>query len=242
MAGACELVCDIIMSAKRTDARNLNNATATDMDSNGSGLPKNSKVLTHRVVLSLRTKGTLRGYQQSGPTAACMGIDPTRAVETFAHPSMSLETTEDRNKAMNAIRNANITKVEVLQTANTFPTETGVSINLIPKCEAVESGDKFSFTTLPNQVVNSPFTLFQSAGGEGNSREWQTKYSQWSTDNLETHGVLQVPKCPYVFVHKEHPVISVIRHNQDTIGIDLDKTETMDDLWCVSSDLPRIHA
>lgn len=221
------------MSAKRTEARNISNDAASDMDPNGIGLAKNTNILTHRVVLSLRTKGTLKGYQMTGPTAACMGIDPTRALETFAHPSMPLVTSEDRSKAMNAIRNANLKKVEVLQTANTFPTETGVSINLIPKCEAVENGEKFSFTTLPNQVVNTPATIFQSTGSEANSREWQTKFSAWSADNLDSHGVLQVPKCPYVFVHKEHPVISVIRHNQDSLGIDLDKTETMDDLWCV---------
>jgi len=167
-----------------------------------------------------------------------MKIDENKAIETFAHPSMPIKTAEERNKAMNAIQNANITKMELLQCTNTMPTEMGVSNNMVPNCEVTESGERFLYTTVPGAHVSQHQTLYEAKDDAQHSREWASKFGAYSRENLETQGVLNVPKCPYVFVHKDHPVINLIKVNEGVLGVKLSDADTMDDQWYkVSQDL-----
>ena len=200
--------------------------------------PARQNVLKHRVTLVFRSKGTYNGYSAGGPTSTCMKIDENKAIETFAHPSMAIDTAERRTKALNAIQNANITKMELLQCTNTFPTETGVSNNLVPNAEIVESGERYLYTTIPGTHISQPQTLYEAKDDSHHSREWASKYGSYSSENLETQGVLNVPKCPYLFVHKDHPVINLIKVNEGVLGLKLSDADTMDDQWYkVSQDL-----
>jgi hypothetical protein len=42
---------------------------------------------------------------------------------------------------------------------------------------------------------------------------------------------VQVPGCPYVFVHENHPVINLLRINKHIVGVDVDEQPKMDGQW-----------
>ena len=41
----------------------------------------------------------------------------------------------------------------------------------------------------------------------------------------------QIPACPYVFVHENHPVINLLRINKSMVGVDVDEQQKMDNQW-----------
>jgi hypothetical protein len=51
---------------------------------------------------------------------------------------------------------------------------------------------------------------------------WQSNFSKWNAENLETEGVLQVQNMPFVFVIDTHPVIAFLRANAVILSINVD--------------------
>ena len=57
---------------------------------------------------------------------------------------------------------------------------------------------------------------------------WYDRHAGWNAGNLETEGVLVVDAMPFVFVHKDHPVIDGLRKNQNTIDQNIDEYPLID--------------
>lgn len=57
---------------------------------------------------------------------------------------------------------------------------------------------------------------------------WKGDYAAWNVDNLDTEGVLYVPGEPYCLVIDTHPIITLLRHNEDSINCKLDDVEKFD--------------
>jgi hypothetical protein len=137
----------------------------------------------------------------------------------------------DYTTATNSLKNVTITKATILQSYNTFGMPLGVSVNCLPSCEVCDTGDKYTFTTIPNTSVSHPSVLYEAGECQSQAVEWRKTYSKWNSTNLETQDVLKVPDCPYVFVHEAHPVINLLRINRHLLGVDIDNTPKMDGQW-----------
>jgi hypothetical protein len=61
--------------------------------------------------------------------------------------------------------------------------------------------------------------------------QWRKDYPKWTSANLETEGVLNVENNPWVFVHQDHPVIALLRHNAGLIGCQIDEQPKIDLEW-----------
>jgi hypothetical protein len=123
----------------------------------------------------------------------------------------------DLAAATNALRNVTITKVRksiilehlmsqhtpgvllfglaqatLLQSYNTFGVPLGVSVSCLPKNEVVDTGDKYTFTTIPNTAVNTPSTLYEAGDTHAQAMEWMRNYGKFNAGNLRTTDVLRV--------------------------------------------------
>jgi hypothetical protein len=49
-------------------------------------------------------------------------------------------------------------------------------------------------------------------------QEWKNRYSQYNFENLDTEGVLCVPDAAFVYVHKSHPVVEMLKVNSWHMG------------------------
>ena len=52
---------------------------------------------------------------------------------------------------------------------------------------------------------------------------WRQLYPKWNSNNLENEGIMDVKNQPFVFVHMDHPVVGLLRHNAELIGCKIDE-------------------
>ena len=196
-------------------------------------------------------QGTMNAFSVMGPNAASwkpvegkqasiFGVDDsfgnsidgsstTGAGMTGAGGNMLLHA--DLAAATNALRNVTITKATLLQSYNTFGVPLGVTVSCLPRNEVVDTGDKYTFTTIPNTAVNMPSLLYEAGDTHAQAMDWMKTFGKYNSGNLRTQDVLKIPGCPYVFVHENHPVINLLRINKHIVGVDVDEQPKMDGQW-----------
>ena len=206
-------------------------------------------------IIACEIKGTMNAFSVMGPNAASwkpvegkhasiFGMDDTldmvgTGADAGGGPggssggggNGSMLLNADLAAATNALRNVTITKATLLQSYNTFGVPLGVTVSCLPKNEVVDTGDKYTFTTIPNTAVNTPSQLYEAGNNHLQAMEWMRNYGKFNSGNLKTQDVLKIPNCPYVFVHENHPVIHLLRINKNMVGVDVDSQEKMDNAW-----------
>lgn len=92
----------------------------------------------------------------------------------------------DLGATLNSLKNATITKATILQSYNTFPVPLGVSVSCLPANEVCDTGDRYTFTTIPNTSVNTPIKLYEAGECQTQAAEWRRNYARFNSSNLET--------------------------------------------------------
>jgi hypothetical protein len=106
--------------------------------------------------------------------------------------------------------------------------------------EHTRTGEAYAFTTFPDSCVNVPQLIYQASEDSGKAEIWRRKFPEYNADNLHTQGVLELKNCPYVFVHYNHPVISLISMNPEIVGTDISTCQRVDSEWYKLD--PDVHA
>jgi hypothetical protein len=181
--------------------------------------------LTRRVNVCIA--GTLANFFAEGQGAATWKPIDGKQVYMFGHNTDAA----DLSTCTNAIKNAYIINCKVLETKSSLPVPVGVTINCIPNTEMVETGERYAFTCLPMSYNNTPHLLFEADILQTEGTEWRKLYSEYTSDNLATHNVLPVNGMPYVFVHENHPIISLLRANSDLLGSSIETQAKIDGEW-----------
>jgi len=61
---------------------------------------------------------------------------------------------------------------------------------------------------------------------------FQTRSSAaYAADSATFLSAPQVPECPWIFVHENHPVINLLRINKHLVGVDVDDQPKMEGQW-----------
>ena len=177
--------------------------------------------------LNVCITGTLSNFFAEGPGAATWKPLDGKQIGMFGH---SVDVS-DLASSTNALRNAYICSCKVIEQKSTFPVPLGVIMNCIPHNEIVETGERYAFTCMPNSTNTTPHVLFEADATQSEGFEWRKSYPEYTDSNLDTHNVLEVQGCPYVFVHENHPVISLLRANSDLLGSKIDDHSKIDGEW-----------
>lgn len=181
--------------------------------------------LTRR--LNVCITGTLSNFFAEGHGAATWKPLDGRTIKIFGHAG---EVT-DLASSTNALRNAYIVGCRLLEHRSTFPVPLGVSMSCIPNNELTETGDRYAFTVLPMSNNSHPYVLFEADASQTEGFEWRTSFPEYTDGNLESHNILEVQGCPYVFVHEKHPVIHLLRANHEILGSHIDEHTKFDGEW-----------
>lgn len=173
--------------------------------------------------LCVHIEGSLNEFARSGPTAGLWKGVGGRECSLF-HPNLedSNMNSEQNSTIINSLRNSVIKKLTLKEHQSTFPFLLGVDISCINPNEVTNIGEKFAYTVLPNSVINTPQVVYQCDSSVQDNSNWHALYSQWNGSNLEKEGVMDVPNQSFLFVHMSHPVIGLLRYNQNLIGCDID--------------------
>ena len=182
-------------------------------------------------IVACEIKGTMNAFSVMGPNAASwkpvegkhasiFGVDDGFGTGMDGHSSTSADMgasggtggssgsmllNADLAAATNALRNVTITKATLLQSYNTFGVPLGVSVSCLPKNEVVDTGDKYTFTTIPNTAVNTPSALYEAGDTHAQAMEWMRNYGKFNSNNLNTQDVLKVSSNEQ---HTAHPCMN----------------------------------
>jgi hypothetical protein len=159
-------------------------------------------------------QGTMNAFSVMGPnaaswkpvegkTATIFGVDDSfggisTGSDAFNGSSSmngaggSMLLNADLAAATNSLRNVTITKATLLQSYNTFGVPLGLTISCLPKNEVVDTGDKYTFTTIPNTSVNTPSTLYEAGETHAQAMDWMRTFGKYNAGNIHTQGVLKV--------------------------------------------------
>ena len=177
-------------------------------------------------VLHVHVAGTLTNLAMAGPSGACWRLLDGKQIGVFG-----VGGEIDTQVATNQLSTAHIHEITVLQDRSTFPVPLGVRINCIPGSEVTDLGDRFAYTVLPLTQNSVGQTVYQCEIGSEEGLQWRKDFPKWTHSNLETEGVLNVENNPWVFVHQDHPVIAILRHNEGLVGCKIDDQPKIDQEW-----------
>lgn len=197
------------------------NLTGSDGSGVGNGVRKQTQIL------AVEIKGCMNGFHLIGPDAATWRPVEGKHAQIFGlenMPGMAAEANgSDMVNPSTSLRNVNITKATLLQSHNTFDVPLGVTVNCLPKMEAVDTGDKYTFTTIPKTSMSIPQVLFEAGESKTEAEAWRAAFPTFTSKNLDTQGVLALQNCPYVFVNENHPAINLLRMNEGVLGVKMDE-------------------
>ena len=171
--------------------------------------------------------GTMANFQAEGPSAATWRPVEGRHVQIFTNASAE----QDLSASVNTLKSTYVINARLLEQKSSFPVPLGVNVSCIPAQEHNDLGEKYTFTSLPLTHNPMPLTLFEADASQQTSSEWRRMYGEYNERNLESHNVLEVTGQNYVFVHENHPVISLLKANADLLGTELHESQRIDGEW-----------
>ena len=203
-------------------------ALASDVIPEASLEGNSSQIL--KKVIFCEIKGTLNGFSVTGPSAGTWKPLEGKSADMFG-PDLSHQNEVDYTATAESLRHTTIRKATLLQSYNNFGVPLGVTVSCLPSHEVTESGERYTFTTMPNASVSTPMVLHEATDAHNEAAQWRRDYGKYTSSNLQSEGVLAVPNSDFVFVHESHPVINLLRMNAGMLGMDIDNTPKIDGQW-----------
>ena len=193
----------------------------------GASVPENAGPMRFTKRFNVQITGTMANFEAEGPSLATWRPVEGQHVKIFTNAN----TEQDLGSAIKVLRNTWLVKATVLEQKNTFPVPLGVNVSCIKAQEHVETGEGYAFTALPMTHNPMPLTIFEADAGAQTSQEWRRLYGEYNETNLASHNVLEIANQNYVFVHENHPVVSLLKANSDLLGTEMTDDRKVDGEW-----------
>jgi len=126
---------------------------------------------------------------------------------------------------------AMIRKVSVLESNTNIDELVGVTIDGLPCSEFTNNGDCASLFMTGEGKNMEIREIFNMTGNTELGLAWMKQYPKYTTYNLEEEGTMFLPGCSYYFVRIDHPVIHMLKTNEDTLGIHITEDSVVSDGW-----------
>ena len=176
---------------------------------------------------NVQITGTMANFEAEGPSIAQWRPVEGQHVKIFTNASAE----QDLGSAMKVLQSTWLVSARILEHKTTFPVPLGVNVSCIKANEHTDTGEGYTFTVLPQTHNPTPLTIFEADASAQTSQEWLRMYGEYNERNLDTHNVLPVANANYVFVHENHPVISLLKANSDLLGTEISDERRIDGEW-----------
>ena len=176
---------------------------------------------------NVQITGTMANFEAEGPSITQWRPVEGQHVKIFTNASAE----QDLGSAMKVLQSTWLVSARILEHKTTFPVPLGVNVSCIKANEHTDTGEGYTFTVLPQTHNPTPLTIFEADASAQTSQEWRRMYGEYNERNLDTHNVLPVANANYVFVHENHPVISLLKANSDLLGTEISDERRIDGEW-----------
>jgi len=176
---------------------------------------------------NVQITGTMANFDAEGPSTAQWRPVEGQHVKIFTNASAE----NDLGSAIKVLQSTWLVNARILEHKNSFPVPLGINVSCIKGQEHVDTGEAYTFTALPNTHNPTPLVIFEADASAQTSQEWRRMYGEYNERNLDSHNVLPVANQNYVFVHENHPVISLLKANADLLGTEITEDKRIDGEW-----------
>jgi len=176
---------------------------------------------------NIQITGTMANFEAEGPSVAQWRPVDGQHVKIFTNASAE----QDLGSAMKVLQSTWLVNARILEHKNSFPVPLGVNVSCIKPQEHIDTGEGYTFTVLPQTHNPTPLIIFEADASAQTSQEWRRMYGEYNERNLDSHNVLPVANQNYVFVHENHPVISLLKANADLLGTEINDDKRIDGEW-----------
>lgn len=202
------------------------NHTPFNSEASTEDLYSNTPITIRRRV-HISINGTMANFSKQGELGATWKPREGKQAAVFGLHD-AFDNSLDHATATNALKGAVIKKATVLEYKSTFPVPLGVSVSCLNPDEATDTGERYVMTALPMTTNTNQLVIHESDSSSNESLEWRNKYPEYNDSNLESEGVITLDKRAYMFVHKDHPVIEMLRCNKDVLSANIDDQPLVD--------------
>jgi len=191
----------------------LNQCTIKD----GVNAPSSAQSLKRTVLVHI--SGNRATWEHMGIHGALWRVNPDRTGIIFGTDG-SQQSTNDPI-LLDKLSRAMIRSVTVLETNTNINELIGVTIDGLPTMEYTANGDNASVFLTGEGRNTTPHEIFNMSGNTELGLAWMKQYPKYTSYNLEQEGVMFLPGCSYYFVRIDHPVIHMLKTNEETLGVHL---------------------
>ena len=148
-------------------------------------------------------------------------VNSDQAVSIFsdAPPPMTPDGAPVDASAADRLSRAMIRKVTVVESHTNIDEPVAVLVDGLPPREFTRNGEGASVFLTGEGRVLQPQEIYSMSGNSEVGLQWMRQFPRYTTDNLETEGVMFLTGASYYFVHQEHPVVCFLRSNEEQLGV-----------------------
>ena len=192
--------------------QDLNQCTLKD----GASAPSSAQAIKRTVLVHIT--GNRATWEHMGIHGALWRVNSDRTGIIFGTDGS--QSTNDPI-LLDKLGRAMIRSVTVLETNTNINELIGVNIDGLPTMEYTANGDNASFFLTGEGRNTTPHEIFNMSGNTELGLAWMKQYPKYTSYNLEQEGVMFLPGCSYYFVRIDHPVIHMLKTNEETLGVHL---------------------
>lgn len=171
------------------------------------------KGIKRTVLVSIH--GNRATWEHMGIHGALWRINPERAGYIFGTDGKCSNDPVLQDKLSRAM----IRNVQVLETNTNIDELISVTIEGLPCMEYTANGDSASIFLTGEGKNTQPQEIFNMSGNTELGLAWMKQYPKYTSYNLDDEGVMFLPGCSYYFVRIDHPIIHMLKTNEDTLGV-----------------------
>ena len=114
---------------------------------------------------------------------------------------------------------AMLRSVTILESNTNVDEVLSVHVDGLPPREYTCNGEGASLFLTGEGRVTQPQVIFSMSGNSELGLQWMRQFPRYTSENLETEGVMFLTGASYYFVHQDHPVIHFLKANEEQLGI-----------------------
>ena len=201
-------------------------AMAVEMCVENDDIGPNADLITREYMVELQ--GSLLQMQSQGGLSEWTPYDgcEKRLFQSHRHGGNDNVRAETRG---GDIQNAVLHSMYIKEVQSDFPCPLGLTISGVKGNRFTANGERYADIVLPNThsdkkrcvCVASPYI----------NSAYLSMFPGMTRDKLRSHGVLDVPDEPYKFVDHRHPVVAMMKENNESLQMDIGDCEVIDGRW-----------
>jgi hypothetical protein len=211
---------------KNTDTEEISEPLTTHKISS-EGLGGHLTPITRHYVLEW--SNSLSGLAQNPSEAEWKPVDGNH-MELFGSTTRYAPNATKSEVKRGNLQEAILIGMKIKKIDSNFPCQLGLSVEGCKGNYYTCNGERYSYLIGSGEKSHNLESTIATMNPYVNS-EYLKLYPGMTSENLRSQGIMTVPNENYVFVDKDHPIVEMMKENEDVLQIDINSADLIDSRW-----------